>query len=51
MFTPLKQYGVVPKARSYHASTSFAGKYFIIYGGNDGTNFFKDWNLLNLKTG
>jgi hypothetical protein len=29
----------------------FATKYLIIYGGNDHSKFYKDWNMLNLKTG
>jgi hypothetical protein len=49
-FIPLKQHGAVPKPRAYHASTTFGGKFLILFAGSDGQSFFNDWNLLNLKT-
>lgn len=49
-FNTLKQTGPVPKPRAYHTSTTFANKYLILFAGSDGTSFFNDWHLLNLKT-
>ena len=49
-FSTVRQTGHIPLPRGYHLSTTFGGKYLILFAGNNQQQFFNDWYLFNTKT-